>query len=61
MDKKSSYQKLKEENLKLKQDIYILVMEEKNEPFIKIMKRFGVRHNWQMRFRLENIIWGNNG
>lgn len=56
--KKSSYQKLKDENLKLKQDIYKLVMcDDKKATAKEILDAFGVRMVWRMRFELENIVW----
>lgn len=47
----SSYKKLKAENLKLKQDIYNLVMgkDYQEELVTKIQ--------WQMTFKLEDVIW----
>lgn len=59
MEKKlSAYQKLKAENLKLKQDIYKLVMLEHSEKVNDVMDYTGTKIKWTMRFRLENTVWG---
>lgn len=59
MEKKlSAYQKLKAENLKLKQDIYVLTQLEKSNKINDVMSYFSVKTQWDMRFELENIIWG---
>lgn len=54
MNKKlTTYQKLKAENLKLKQDIYILINPEKSD----IEEYYILKTQWQMRFNIENIVW----
>lgn len=59
MEKKlSAYQKLKAENLKLKQDIYVLTMLGESEKGEDIFKVLSVKLKWDMTFKLEKIIWG---
>jgi hypothetical protein len=57
MAKKSVYQKLKEENQKLKQDIYVLVRLKDSEKFDDVMLHYAVTIQWDMKFQLENKIW----
>jgi hypothetical protein len=57
MAKISSYQKLKAENLKLKQDIYVLLRLENSERPEDMIKYFGVKVNWDMLFKLEDQVW----
>lgn len=49
--------KLKEENLKLKQDIHTLVMLDNSDKPKDIFKVLGCRVNWQMRFKMEEQMW----
>ena len=49
--------KLKEENLKLKQDIHTLVMLDNSDKPKDILKHLGCRVNWQMRFKMEEQMW----
>lgn len=55
--KKSAYQKLKDENLALKQDLYVLTMMENSDDLDDILKVFSVRFKWKSRFEFENKIW----
>ena len=57
MKKLSAYQKLKAENLRLKQDIYKLVMLENSGKINDIMEYAGTKTKWTMRFRFEDIVW----
>jgi hypothetical protein len=51
MSKVSSYQKIKNENLKLKQDIYTILREK--DP----IKKFSVTTRWNIIFQTEEIVW----
>jgi hypothetical protein len=55
--KLTAYQKLKEENLKLKQDIYKLVMLENSNKLDELMDCLGTKIKWDLRFKLEEKIW----
>lgn len=55
--KLTAYQKLKEENLKLKQDIYKLVMLENSDKVEDVMDYMGTKTKWDLRFRIEEKIW----
>jgi hypothetical protein len=57
MTKKSAYQKLKEENQKLKQDIYVLVCLKDSGKFGDVMLHHAITIKWERRFQLENKIW----
>lgn len=58
MEKKlSAYQKLKAENLKLKQDIYKLVMLEDSDKVNDVMDYTDTKIKWTISFRLEKIVW----
>ena len=51
MKRISAYQKLKQENLKLKQDIYNLVMNEHSEIGLTVKLRY------KLKFDNDKIIW----
>ncbi len=57
MDKLTSYQKLKAENKRLKQDIYVLVKFEKSTNPNELMEHFSTRMNWDIIFDLEERNW----
>lgn len=56
----TSYQKLKAENLKLKQDIHTLVMLDESKEPRDVLNVFAVKTNWKLRFKLENFVWGSH-
>lgn len=58
--KVSAYQKLKAENLRLKQDIHTLVTLENSEKAEDVLKYWGTKITWDIKFNLENIEWGGN-
>lgn len=51
MSKISSYQKVKQENARLKQDIYTILREK--DP----IKKFSVTTRWNIMFQTEDVIW----
>lgn len=55
-NKISAYQKLKAENLKLRQDIYTLIEFENARTPTDMMEYFSVKTQWGMRFELEKQI-----
>ncbi len=58
MEKKlSAYQKLKAENLKLRQDIYALIGFESARTPSDMIEYFSVKTKWSMRFELEKQMW----
>lgn len=52
--KSSAYQKLKQANLALKQDIYKILKGE-------FLEKEETKNKWLMAFNLEELIWGKNG
>ena len=49
--KKSSYQKLKEENLILTRRLVLLALDKNN------METFIVKQKWKMKLELEKSVW----
>ena len=57
--KLNSYQKLKAENLALKQDLYALVMwDDPSTDNPEFLKKFAVKLKWKTQFNTEHMIWG---
>lgn len=57
MEKLTSYQRLKAERQKLIEDIYVLTMLDHSKKPKDVIKFFGVKTSWTMKFNLEKLIW----